>query len=351
MKINLDELLYLFGASLDTIEYASSYITIIIYGFIFQMISFNLNSAVRTENQPILSMMAMMLSAITNIILDYIFIAKLNMGVEGAALATISGQLVGLVLLLSFYIRGKSILHLSFKDFIPNLNIFTSIVSIGITTFITTLGSSIAMSFMNRGLGQYGGTAAITAMGAINSLFTLFIMPIMGIQQGMQPIIGYNHGANRLDRSYKTLKIGLIVGIAFSTLVFLLMELFPTTFISMFIDPTSSTINIAVTGLRIYMLMLPLLCVNIYAIGFYQSIAKSTQALILGILRQFLFLIPFILILQNLFGLMGVWAAVPLSDGLAIIISIISLLINYNKSKSTIKLHKQSEIKLQPQMS
>ncbi|MFA7108514.1 MAG: MATE family efflux transporter [Sphaerochaetaceae bacterium] len=347
LKANLDSLLVLFGATADTIQYASSYLTIIIYGFIFQMISFILNSSVRTENQPILSMVSMLISAVTNIILDYIFIAIFNMGVEGAAIATISGQFVGLLFLLSFYIRKKSVLQLKPKYFIPNWKIFTSIISIGITTFLTTLGTSIAMSFMNRGLGKYGGTAAITAMGAINSIFTLFIMPIMGVQQGMQPIIGYNHGAKRLDRAYKTLKLGLIIGIAFSTVMFLLLEIFPKAFISMFIDSNSDTVNIAVTGLRIYMLSLPLLSINIYVVGFYQSIAKSVQALLLGIIRQFVFLIPLIIIFQNAFGLMGIWFSVPVADGIAIIISIISLIVNYRNTKNTIKIHKESELRLE----
>lgn len=333
LKFNLDGILTFFGATAETLKYASDYLIIIIYGFIFQMISFNLSGAVRTENRPILSMIAMISSALTNIVLDYIFIVKFDMGVQGAALATITGQFVGLIMLLSFYLRKNSILQLKLKYFIPNKKIFFAIISIGITSFITTLGTSIAMSFMNRGLIEYGGTAAITAMGAINSLFTLFIMPIMGIQQGMQPIIGYNHGANQMDRSYKTLRLGITVGVIFSTFVFILMQVFPKTFISLFINPESDTIGIAVTGLRIFMIMLPLLSINLFAVAFYQSIAKSQQALILGIIRQFVFLIPLILILKNSFGLNGVWSSVPISDGLAIIISLFALIKSYNNSK------------------
>ena len=190
------------------------------------------------------------------------------------------------------------------------------------------------MSFLNRGLAEYGGTAAITSMGAINSLYTLFIMPIMGIQQGMQPIIGYNHGANLKERVYKTLRLGIIVGAIFSTAVFALLEIFPTTFISMFLDPNSSTIPIAVTGLRIYMIMLPLLSINMFGIAFYQSTAKSTEALLLGMLRQVILLIPIVIIMQNMFGLIGVWASVPISDGLSIIITVIALIVSYKKENS-----------------
>lgn len=160
--LNLDSLLVLFGATPDVLGYASSYMTIIIAGFIFQMISFILNSSVRAEGRPMLSMVAMMSSAITNIILDYIFIVIFAWGVEGAAFATIAGQFVGLMILLSFYLRRKSVLHLRVKDFIPDLKVIGNIVMIGSATFITTIGTSVAMTFLNRELGTFGGTAAIT---------------------------------------------------------------------------------------------------------------------------------------------------------------------------------------------
>jgi putative MATE family efflux protein len=338
ISLNLEYVLSIFGATQSVMGFAIDYMRIILLGFIFQMISFNLSSAVRSENQPILSMVSMLVSAITNIILDYVFIAKLNWGVKGAALATISGQFLGLIILASFYFRGKSVLRLKLKDFIPDWSVYSKIIAIGFSTFVSTVGTSVAMSFLNRGLVKYGGTAAITSMGAINSLYTLFIMPIMGIQQGMQPIIGYNHGAKSNDRVYKTLRLGIIIGVIFSTIVFILLEAFPITFISMFLDPSSATIPVAVTGLRIYIIMLPLLSINMFGIAFYQSTARSTQALLLGILRQFILLIPIVLVMQNVFGLMGVWAASPISDALAILITIIALAVSYNKENKKVAL-------------
>ena len=331
VSFNLEAILTLFGATPEVLSYSVDYMRIILYGFIFQMISFTLNSAVRAEGQPILSMVGMMASAVTNIILDYIFIGVFGWGVEGAALATIAGQFVGLVIMLSFYLRGKSVLKLKFKDFIPDYKVFSKIFAIGFATFVSTLGTSISMAFLNRGLGEYGGTAAITAMGAINSLYTLFIMPIMGVQQGMHPIIGYTHGAKQTDRVYKTLKLGILVGVIFSTVIFALLEIFPVTFISMFLDPASATVATAVTVLRIFIFMLPLLCINLLGIAFYQSTARGTQSFVLSILRQLVILIPAILILQELFGLIGVWAAVPVADGLAILITGIALLITHRK--------------------
>lgn len=338
LSFNLEVVLNTFGATPEVLDFSAGYMRIILYGFIFQMLSFMLSGSVRTEGQPILSMLSMIVSAVTNIVLDLLFIGVFGWGVQGAALATVTGQLVGLIILISFYVRGKSVLQLRLKDFKPDWNVFSKIIIIGFSTFIGTVGTSISMAFLNRGLVAYGGTAAITSMGAINSLFTLFFMPMMGVQQGMQPIIGYNHGAQLKDRVFKTLKIGIMVGVLFSTVVFVLLELFPVPFISLFLDPSSATVETAVTGLRIYVLMLPLLCINVFGIAFYQSTGRGGQSFVLGLLRQIIFLIPAVLIMQNLFGLIGVWASVPVSDGLAIIVTAIALFITYrNEVKKTEK--------------
>jgi putative MATE family efflux protein len=321
LSINLDGVLSLFGATPEVMGEAVTYLRIILGGFIFQMVSFSLNSAVRTEGQPVLAMASMLASALTNIVLDYIFIVQLGMGVAGAAYATIIGQFAGLAILTSHFLRGKSQFSLQWKNMIPNLKIISQIISIGFATFISTIGTSIAMIFVNRSLGLYGGLAAITSMGAINSLYTFFIMPIMGITQGMQPIIGYNHGAKQKNRVIKTLQYGLVIGIAFSTIVFVALEFFPQVFVGMFLENGSSTMAVAINGLKIYILMLPLLSINLMGITYFQSIAKGTTSMILGLLRQLIFLVPLILVLPQFMGLNGVWLAIPIADALAIIIT------------------------------
>jgi len=328
---NLDNILTLFGATVEVSGYASSYMTIILGGFIFQMTSFVLNSSVRTEGKPVLSMMAMIASAVTNIVLDYIFIGLLDMGVAGAAYATIIGQFVGLSILASFYLRGKSQLKLNMKDIMPDFKVISSIVTIGFATFLSTVGTSVAMAMINRSLSIYGGTAAITSMGAINSLYTFFIMPIMGITQGMQPILGYNHGAKKRERVVKTLKYGILIGMTFSSLVFIVLELFPRPFISMFLDPNSATVDIAVTGLRIFIAMLPVLCINLMGVAYFQSTAQGRKSMILGLLRQFIVLIPVILVLPQFLGLTGVWLATPIADATAIGITGLVLLNDLRK--------------------
>ncbi len=188
------------------------------------------------------------------------------------------------------------------------------------------------MTFLNISLGKYGGTAAITSMGAINSLYTFFIMPIMGIMQGMQPIIGYNHGAKLKDRVNQTLKLGVIIGVGFSSVVFLLLQLFPEIFITMFLKTGSSTVDVAVNGLRIFIIMLPLLSINLIGVTYFQATAKGRISMILGMLRQFVFLLPLLFILPGWFGLNGVWFATPIADGLAIIVTVI-VLMKQNKEK------------------
>lgn len=331
--INLEGLLGIFGATPDVLRYTADYMAIITGGFIFQMLSFILNSFVRTEGKPILSMTAMISSALTNIVLDYIFIGLLDMGVKGAAYATITGQFAGLSILLSFYLRGKSSLRLTVKDIIPDLKVVSQIVSIGFATFIATLGTSVAMTFMNRSLAEYGGTAAITSMGAINSLFTFFIMPIMGIRQGMQPIIGYNYGAKQIDRVDKALKYAILTGIGFSTVMFAVMELFPAVFVAMFIDKGSATMDMAVKGLRIFLIMMPFVSINLMGVAYYQSIAKGRVSMVLGMLRQFVFLIPLLLILPGFMGLNGVWMATPIADGLSIVVTVVMLLMEMKKNR------------------
>jgi len=333
LLLNLEPILVAFGATPDILGYADDYMRIILYGFIFQMISFTLTNTVRTEGRPMLSMIAMLMSAFANIILDYLFIGVFGWGVQGAAAATILGQFAGLALLLTFYLRGKSSLRIRIRDFIPKVKLSLKILSIGFASCIATLGVSVSMIFLNRALTEYGGTAAITSMGAINSLYTLFIMPIMGMQQGIQPIIGYNFGAKQIDRVYKTLKLGLMVAIIFSGIVFALLQIFPYMFIHLFLDPASPTVETAVAGLRIFVLMLPVLCVNLMGVAFFQSIARGASSMVFSLLRQIIFLIPAILILPQFFGLTGVWMATPVSDGLAVIVTGIALVYHYRKDK------------------
>ncbi len=345
--INLDGMLAIFGAEGLVLEYAKDYMTIILMGFIFQMLSFIFSNFVRTEGKPMLSMSAMIISAVTNIILDYILIGLMGMGVRGAAIGTIAGQMIGLIMYLTYYLRGRSNIHLVKADFIPDLKVLMNILSIGFATFISTIGTSVAMTFINRSLAIYGGTMAVTSMGAINSLFTFFIMPIMGITQGMQPIIGYNYGAKQHSRVYETLKIGMIIGTVFSTTVFIIMELWAPTFVMLFLEAGSETIPMAAKGLRIFIAMLPILSVTFMGTAFFQSTAMGSTSMILGMLRQFIFLLPALFILSRTFGLEGVWWATPVADGLSVLVTLFFLLRKIKSDRMEQGLFDESHLSLE----
>jgi putative MATE family efflux protein len=316
--LNLDSLLTLLGAEGEVHTFAKKYMSIILIGVIFQMLGFCLSSVTRAEGFPLLSMVAMVIPGVTNMFLDFIFIALLGMGVEGAALATIIGQLIGFLILGSHFVRRKSSLKLHLKDFIPDFRVMGKILSIGSATFVTTIGTSLSMMFLNVYLANYGGTPAVTSMGAINSLYTLFIMPVMGIQGGLQPIIGYNYGAGKYSRVKEALNKALVIGVGFSTVVFLILQLFPQIFIGLFLDKSSDTLAVAVHGLRIFIAMLPLLTFNIFGSAYFQAIASSRIALFLGALRQVFYLLPVLFVLPRFMGLNGVWLATPIADFLAI---------------------------------
>lgn len=333
---NMDKIMIIFGASETLIPMAKSYTNIILIGFLFQMFAFTFNNTVRLEGSPMIPMKAMIISAVTNIILDYLFIAIFDWGVNGAALATITGQIIGFFILISFYLKGNSSLETTLQDLKLDPSVLKGIFTIGFSSFIGTVGMSLAMTFMNRSLVTYGGTPAITSMGAINSLFTIFIMPIMGLQQGMQPIVGYNYGAKLLGRSYNTLKLALIISTLFSTVVFLFLQFFPQFFIGMFLDPTSDTMTVAIEGMRYYMLMLPLLGVSFMGGAFFQATGMGKTAMVLSLLRQFIILIPLVLILPSIWGLTGVWLATPIADLSSIIITIIALIYTKKRNEGTI---------------
>ncbi|WP_105617015.1 MATE family efflux transporter [Vallitalea okinawensis] len=344
---NMESLLTLLGSNASLLPYAASYMNIVLIGFIFQITSFVLSSTVRIEGYPMLSMVSMLVGAITNIALDFVFIGIFGWGVQGAALATITGQILGFIVLVSFYLRGKSTLSITRQSFIPQLAEIKSIVSIGFTSFLSTIGASVASVFLNRALITYGGNAAITAMGAISSLSTLFVMPILGIQQGMQPIIGFNHGSKDKKRVNKTLLFGISASTIFAVLVFIALQLFPETFMSMFLSKESSTMSIAITGLRYSTIMLPLLSIGFIGTAYFQSIAKSKEAIILGSLRQFILLIPLVTILPSIFGLTGVWLATPVADAITIIATAILLIKSvrqpYDSDSKTVKIEKDSD--------
>ncbi|GAA0220532.1 MATE family efflux transporter [Metaclostridioides mangenotii] len=323
--IFLNEILTIFGASEGTIGYAKSYMSIILIGAAFNIMSMMFSNLLRGDGNPKLSAIIMTVGCFMNIILDAIFIFVFNMGIQGAALATIISQATSSMWGLSYYLRGKS--NVEFKKSNLNLNkaIIKTIFAIGMAPFAMQLANSMVQLMFNTSLKKYGGDLSIGAMATISSINMLFVMPAYGFVQGMQPIVGFNYGAKKYDRAKKTLKISLSLATVVFILGALFVQLAPQVLVGAF-NKDQQLMSITINGLRKYAFAMPIIGISIVGSNFIQSIGKAKMSMILGLLRQVLVLIPMILILPNFLGLNGIWFAQPTADIVSAIVTGIVLI-------------------------
>ncbi len=322
-------LLYLFGASSETIGYADDYISIILAGGIFQGIGFGINNIIRAEGNPKTAMYTMLIGAVINIVLDPVFIFTFGMGIKGAALATIISQFISMVWVLNHFLSGRSNLKLKSSNLKPELRIIKHIFAIGIAPFFMQIAASLVSIISNNALKIYGGDMAIGAMTVITAVAMFFLMPIFGINQGSQPIIGFNYGAREYKRVKSALKLAVLAGTAVSTLGFILTQFYTVSLIKIFND-NPELIKATTVGMRIFLSMLPIIGFQIISANYFQAVGKAPKAMFLSLLRQVIVLIPMIIILPKYLGLMGVWLAGPISDFTASIVTAIFL---YNEMK------------------
>lgn len=320
--IFLNPILNIFGASANTLFYAKEYITVILIGCTFNILSFALNSTVRADGNPKMASFTMIVGCVTNVILDYVFVFVLNMGIKGAALATVISQALTFFIILYYYTKGKSNLKLKTQNLKLKKSLIMMTFAIGIAPFATQIANSLVQVVANNALKTYGNDLAIGAMTIIGSLNMVFMMPIFGINQGCQPIIGFNYGARKFERSKKTFIYATIAATVICTIGGILIQLFPQVAISIFNNDAELT-GLAVKGLRIYLLMMPIVGINIVATSYYQSVGKAKMSMFVSLLRQVILLIPFTLILPTFMGLDGVWAAGACADLLSVVITII----------------------------
>jgi len=315
----LEDILYLFGASSDTIKYAMDYMSVIMFGAWFNLPGFAMNSAIRGEGNPKLASNMMIIACLLNLILDPIFIFGFNMGIKGAAVGTVICQLVICLWSTYYFTKGKSNLKLKLKNIRLEKKIIKGIVIIALTPFFMELASGFIHLITNKVLKVYGGDLAIGAMTAITSINLLFMMPVFGISQGMQTIIAYNYGAKQYDRTRKTLSIALSGAVLILTIGLIATRLFPIRLIGIFTKDTK-LMELALNGLSIYSITLPAIGICILGTVYFQSIGSAKKSMILSLLRQVIVFIPLILIIPNVLGLNGVWAAQPLADIISMLI-------------------------------
>lgn len=317
-------LLYLFGASEATIGYADEYLTIILYGAIFQGLGFGLTGVMRSEGHPTIAMMTTIGAALTNIVLDPIFIFGLDMGIAGAALATILSQFFSMMVVIYHFTKGKSRLKLHSKNLKLSKAVVISIVSIGMSPFFMQVAASVVSVIANNALKAYGGDIAIGAMTVINAITIFFLMPIFGINQGTQPIVGYNYGAREYGRVKQALKLAITAGVSVATTGFILTQFLTEPLVRIF-NSDPELIAVATKGMRIFLSMLPLVGFQIISANYFQAVGKAPKAIFLSLLRQVLVLIPLLIILPKIFGLTGVWYAGPTADFVASLLTAIFL--------------------------
>lgn len=318
----LDPILYFFGATENTISYARDYMVIILLGNVITHEYFGLNAVLRAASKPRQAMYATIFTVILNTALDPIFIYTLDMGIQGAALATILSQATALVWQFRQFSNKKELLHLERNGFRLKSDIVKNIIAIGISPFAMNACACLIVIFINTALVRYGGDLAVGAYGIANRIAFVFFMIVMGINQGMQPIVGYNYGSLQFDRMMKALKYAIIAGICVMTTGWLVGELMPYPCVRLF-TKDANLIDISIHGLRISMLTFPLIGYQAVVTSFFQSIGKAKVSIFLSLSRQLIFLLPCLIVLPPLLNVDGVWWSLPASDTLAFLTALL----------------------------
>ncbi len=310
----LDPLLRFFGASPAIFPYAHDYMKVILAGAVFQGIGFGMNNIIRADGHPGTAMLTMIAGAILNALLCPVFIFWLKMGMRGAAFATVISQVFTAVWVLAYFLGKHSHLKIRWPNLKLKLPVIGSIIAIGFAPFAMQVAASILNIILNNSLKVYGGDLAVSAMGIVYSILMLILMPLFGINQGAQPIIGYNYGAQKFDRVKKTLKLAILAATAIVVFGFIMTRMIPEQLIRLFNDEDERLVELGTQTLQVFLLMLPIVGFQIVSSNYFQAVGKPIQAMILSLSRQVILLIPALLILPGFFGFNGVLAAGPVSD-------------------------------------
>lgn len=332
----LDPILYAFGASDATIAYARDYMEIILWGNILTHIYYGLNSMLRSVGHPRISMYATILAVALNVVLDPIFIFVLDMGVRGAALATILSQVVSVIVELIIFLNPKEVIHFHRGIWRLKRDITMRALGIGLAPFLMHLAACFVVIVLNNQLKRYGGDMAIATFGMTNRFMFFFAMIVMGIQQGMQPIVGYNFGANQYPRMLRAYRLSVYCATCVMGVLWLFGLVWPEGFVRLFTHD-AELIAQSIAPARVMLCVMVAVGFSMITGNFYTSIGMAPKAIFLSLTRQVLFLIPLIISLPLLFErlgwttIWGVWWALPISDTLAIIMA--AILINRDMRK------------------
>ncbi|WP_418982626.1 MATE family efflux transporter [Alistipes sp.] len=336
----LDPILYFFGASEATIGYAREYMTIILAGNVITHMYLGLNAVLRASGHPRKSMYATINTVIINTILDPLFIFGFGWGIRGAAIATVLAQVISLVWQFRILSNREELLHFRRGIYQLRKKIVRDMLAIGMSPFLMNLAACFIVILINKGLKTYGGDLMIGAYGIVNRLAFFFVMIVLGINQGMQPIAGYNFGARQYDRVLRVLKLTIIGATVITSTGFLIGEIVPRLAVGLF-TTDEELIRLSVEGMRIVFIFFPIIGFQMVATNFFMSIGMASKAIFLSLSRQLLFLMPGLLFLPRFFdlhaqwsGSWGVWCAMPLSDLLASLVAFFMLTYQLRKFRA-----------------
>ena len=316
----LDPILYFFGGSDETVGYARDYMYIILLGNTITHLYLGLNAVLRSSGHPQKAMYATIATVIINTILDPVFIYGFGWGIRGAAIATIVAQIISLMWQLWIFSSKEELLHFHRGIFRLKRKIVFDSLAIGMSPFLMNMAACFIVILINQGLKKYGGDLAIGAFGIVNRLVFIIVMIVMGLNQGMQPIAGYNFGAKQYERVTKTLKLTIIYATGVTTFGFIIGMLFSDTVVGIFTSD-AELIELSAKGLRIVVMFFPIIGFQMVTANFFQSIEMASKAIFLSLTRQMVVLLPCLLILPRFFGAAGVWYSMPISDLLASLIA------------------------------
>ena len=335
-----EPLLLMFGASENTVGYALDYMRIYALGTIFVQLTLGMNAYITAQGFATVSMKTVLIGALLNTALDPLFIFGFGWGIRGAAIATVLAQILALVWQFRIFSDRNELLHFRRGIYRLKGKIVRNVLAIGMSPFLMNLAACFIVILINKGLKEYGGDLNIGAYGIVNRLGFFFVMIVMGINQGMQPIAGYNYGARQFDRVDRVLKLTIIGATCVTTLGFLIGELAPRLAVSVFTDDPE-LVRLSAEGMRIVFFCFPIIGFQMVTTNFFQSIGMAGKAIFLSLSRQLLFLMPGLIFLPRIFdeltpwdGSWGVWCSMPLSDFLASLVAGVMLFCQFRKFKA-----------------
>lgn len=328
----LDPILRFFGASDATLPYARDFMQIILAGNVFSHMYFGMNAVLRAASKPRMAMFATIFTVAMNILLDAVFILWWHWGIKGAAFATVISQVLALCWQMKLFANKNELLHLKRGIYKLKANLVRNIISIGISPFLMNACACVIVIFINNQLVKFGGDIAVGAYGIANSIAMIFIMFVIGLNQGMQPIAGYNYGAQQYGRMMRVVKLSIITAVCIMLTGWSLAMFAPYHCARMFTtDP--ELIKGSIKAIHIIMMMFPLIGSQMVITNFFQCIGKVKISIFLSLSRQLLFLLPLLAILPNFYGIDGVWASMPTSDFIAVVVAVTIMLVFLRRFK------------------